>query len=91
MGNGNRPTPEFRREAMRLVLTNSRTRRKIAEDPGLGLSSLTRWLGQEGVGPSARRHEAGQAAEPVLFHCCLVVIFPQVQIEPAGFGCIGPE
>ncbi len=46
MGNGNRPTSEFRREAVRLALTSGRTRREIAEDPGIGLSMLTRWLGQ---------------------------------------------
>ena len=47
MGNGNRPTPEFRREAVRLALTSVRTRREIAEDLGVGLSTLTRWLSQE--------------------------------------------
>jgi transposase len=47
MGNGNRPTPEFRRDAVRLALTSGRTRREIAEDLGIGLSTLTRWLGQE--------------------------------------------
>ena len=47
MGNGNRPTPEFRREAVRLALTSVRKRREIAEDLGIGLSTLTRWLGQE--------------------------------------------
>ncbi|PJF07767.1 transposase [Pseudorhodobacter sp. MZDSW-24AT] len=47
MGNGNRPTPEFRREAARLALTSGRTRREIAQDLGIGLSTLTRWLGQE--------------------------------------------
>jgi transposase len=47
MGNGNRPTPEFRREAVPLALTSGRTRREIAEDLGIGLTTLTRWLGQE--------------------------------------------
>ena len=47
MGNGNRPTPEFRREAVRLALTSGRTWREIAQDLGIGLSTLTRWLGQE--------------------------------------------
>ncbi len=47
MGNGKRPTPEFRREAVRLALTSGRTRREIAEDLGNGLSTLTRWLSQE--------------------------------------------
>ena len=47
MGNGNRPTPEFRREAVRLALTSGRTRREVAADLGIGLSTLTRWLGQD--------------------------------------------
>lgn len=32
---------------MRLALTSGRTRREIAEDLGIGLLTLTRWLGQE--------------------------------------------
>jgi transposase len=32
---------------MRLALTSRRTRRVIAEDLGIGLSTLTRWLGQD--------------------------------------------
>lgn len=61
MGNGNRPTPEFRREAVRLALTSGRTRREIAEDLGLGLSTLPRWLGQE--------RDAGEPGEaPVALH-----------------------
>jgi len=44
MGNGNRPTPEFRREAVRLALTSGRTRREIADDLGIGLSTPTRWV-----------------------------------------------
>ena len=47
MGNGNRPTPEFQQEAVRLALTSGRTRREIAEDLGIGLSTLTRWLSRE--------------------------------------------
>ena len=31
MGNGNRPTPGFRREAVRLTLTSGRTRRGIED------------------------------------------------------------
>jgi transposase len=47
MSNGKRPTPEFRREAVRLALTSGRTRREIAEDLGVGLSTLTRWVSQD--------------------------------------------
>ena len=61
MGNGTRPTPEFRREAVRLALTSGRTRREIAEDLGIGLSTLTRWLGQE-------RDVRGPSEVPVDLH-----------------------
>ena len=47
MSNGKRPTPEFRREAVRLALTSGRTRREIADDLGIGLSRLTRWVRQD--------------------------------------------
>lgn len=47
MGNWNRLTPGFRREAVRLALTSGRTRREIAKDLGIGLSTPTRWLRQE--------------------------------------------
>lgn len=52
MGNGNRPTPEFRREAARPALTGGRTRREnavlkqeglVAEHPSAqpGLSGIS--------------------------------------------------
>ena len=44
MFNGKRPTPEFRRDAVRQALTTVRTRREIAEDLGIGLSRPTRWV-----------------------------------------------
>jgi transposase len=50
MGNGNRPTREFRRDALRLALTSGRTRREIAEDLCIGVSTLTRWFWQERYG-----------------------------------------
>ncbi len=46
MGRGIRFTTEFKREAVRLVLTSGRPRAEIAEDLGVGLSTLTRWIGQ---------------------------------------------
>ena len=41
-----RTDTEFKREAVRLVLSSGRPRTEIAEDLGVGLSSLTRWIGQ---------------------------------------------
>ena len=37
-------TKEFEEEAVRLVRTSGRTKREIAGDLGIGLSTLTRWL-----------------------------------------------
>jgi transposase len=37
-------TREFEDEAVRLARTSGRTRREIADDLGVGLSTLTRWI-----------------------------------------------
>ena len=37
-------TPEFESEAVRLVETSGRTQREIAEDLGISLTSLQRWI-----------------------------------------------
>jgi transposase len=39
-------TKEFEAEAIRLVETSGRTQREIAEDLGVGLSTLVRWIGR---------------------------------------------
>ena len=39
-------TEEFRREAVRLTVTSGRTIVQVANDLGLGLSTLTRWKRQ---------------------------------------------
>jgi|SRR5665647_1440570 transposase len=41
-----RLTREFEDEAVRLVRTSGRTQREIAEDLGIGLSTLVRWIGR---------------------------------------------
>ena len=46
MGRGIKFTTEFKRETVRLALSSGRPRAEIAEDLGVGLSSLTRWIGQ---------------------------------------------
>jgi transposase len=40
-------TPEFRAEAVRLVRTSGRSRREIAADLGVGLSTLRSWIDQQ--------------------------------------------
>jgi transposase len=63
MGNGNRPTPEFRREAVRQALTSGRTRREIADDLGMGLSTLTRWVRQDRDSEEPAEDQADLRAE----------------------------
>jgi len=38
-------TQEFKQEAVRLIVTSGRTISQIADDLGVGLSTLTRWKG----------------------------------------------
>jgi len=49
-------TKEFEQEAVRLAQMGGRTRREVAEDLGIGLSTLTRWL--------SRHRDAAIAAPP---------------------------
>ena len=39
-------TKEFEDEAVRLVTTSGRTQREVAEDLGIGRSTLVRWIGR---------------------------------------------
>lgn len=54
-------TKEFRDEAVRLALTSGRSRREVAQDLGIGLSTLRHWLDRrrerEIDHPSAERQE----------------------------------
>ena len=45
-------TKDFENEAVRLALTSGRTQREIAEDLGVGLSTLVRWIGRSRDGAS---------------------------------------
>lgn len=37
-------TDDFRREAVRIALTSGLTRRQVASDLGIGLSTLSKWI-----------------------------------------------
>jgi hypothetical protein len=56
-------TQEFEDEAVRLARTSGRTRRKLAENLGIGLSTLTRWIARnrdrEINAPEKARFERG--------------------------------
>ena len=42
-----KPTPEFRAEAVRVALTSGVSRKQVAADFGLGFSTLGRWMQQD--------------------------------------------
>lgn len=54
-------TKEFADEAVRLALTSGRTQREIAQDLGVGLSTLVRWIGRS---RDRRAVDPPAAAEP---------------------------
>ena len=59
-------TKDFENEAVRPALTSGRTQREIAEDLGVGLSTLVRWIGRsrdraaEGTGGPAETDTAAE-------------------------------
>jgi transposase len=54
-------TKEFEDEAVRLVATSGRTQREVAEDLGVGLSTLVRWIGRRRDRLTEMPDEAPQA------------------------------
>ncbi len=46
-----KPTPEFRSEAVRIALTSGLSRRQDAADLGIGFSTLSRWIQQDRRNP----------------------------------------
>ncbi|WP_375382413.1 IS3 family transposase [uncultured Sphingomonas sp.] len=54
-------TREFEDEAVRLVATSGRTQRAVADDLGIGLSTLVRWIGRRRDRLSEMPGEAPQA------------------------------
>ena len=37
-------TDEFRQDAVRIALTNGLTRKQVADDLGVGMSTLNKWI-----------------------------------------------
>ena len=46
-----KPTPEFRAEAVRVALTSGLPRKQVAADFGIGFSTLSRWIQQDRRNP----------------------------------------
>ncbi len=41
---GRKRTDEFRKDAVRIAQTSGLTRRQVADDPGVGMSTLNKWI-----------------------------------------------
>ncbi len=70
-------TPEFRAEAVRLAQTSGRSRREVAADLGVGLSTLRNWIDgrreREMDNPPTDRQEAWPPSSSVCAartRCC---------------------
>jgi len=48
---GTKRTAEFRQEAVRVALTSGLTRKQVASDFGIGFSTLSKWIQQDGKNP----------------------------------------
>ncbi len=46
-----KPTPEFRAEAVRIALSSGLSRRQVAADLGIGFSTLSRWIQKDRRNP----------------------------------------
>ena len=46
-----KPTPEFRAEAVRIALTSGLSRRQVAAALGIGFSTLSRWIQKDRRNP----------------------------------------
>jgi len=46
-----KPTPEFRAEAVRVALTSGLPHKQVAADFGIGFSTLSRWIQQDRRNP----------------------------------------
>ena len=53
-----KPTLEFRAEAVRVALTSGLSRKQVAADFGVGFSTLSRWIQQD------RRNPTSQPSSP---------------------------
>ena len=58
-----KPTEEFKRDAIRIALTSGLPRKQVAEDLGVGHSTLNRWVkafGEAGTVPSTEAELANE-------------------------------
>ena len=58
---------DFKREAVRIATSNGLTRRQVASDLGVGLSTLGKWIGQfsDDPCPAPRDSELRRENEPL--------------------------
>ncbi|MBB6261635.1 transposase [Paenochrobactrum gallinarii] len=56
-------TDDFRREAVRISLTSGLTRRQVASDLGVGLSTLSKWIQRSSPDDRPPAHDIDLAKE----------------------------
>ena len=63
---GLKRTGEFRKDAVRIALTSGLTRKQVADDLGVGMSTLNKWLRDPRYAPDPEVIE-GVAADTLCF------------------------
>ncbi|GAB6974635.1 hypothetical protein JCM16408A_53900 [Methylobacterium phyllosphaerae] len=63
-------TPEFRAEAVRLAQTSGRSRREVAADLGVGLSTLRNWIDGRREREMTTRRPIGRRTWPPSSSAC---------------------
>jgi len=58
-----KPTPEFRAEAVRVALTSSLPRKQVAANFGVGFPTLSRWVQQDRRNPEKLSAQSGLERE----------------------------
>jgi transposase len=52
---GPKRTDEFRKDAVRIALTSGLTRKQVADDLGVGMSTLNKWITAHRTAPTVGR------------------------------------
>ncbi len=60
---GRKQSDEFRKDAVRIALTSGLTRKQVADDLGIGMSTLNKWVTEYGDTDVVSKEDLGLAQE----------------------------
>jgi transposase-like protein len=87
---GLKRTNEFRKDAVRIALTSGQTRKHVADDLGVGMSTLNKWITAHGDTDVVSNEDLGLVMPPFLTGCvrriyaAIFSFFAGVGVPPSG-------